>query len=175
MTKNLNFFQRKDIFGVILGSLFLDPEKSFLSHRRCHFRVWDLWPNGVSQGLGDPNILPSNHKPPFLSKPSFHGKRGQLGGKGSLCGGRFFPQREDIPSDGVLGQFSHRANMASKSVYHPLQNHFTHETSIWNYSGVSGAFALMSLQKQFLVLLVEYSYRKNCLGGFQSFPEVAVT
>ena len=36
-------------FGVIFESLFLDPEKSFLSRRKWHFWVRDLWPNGVSQ------------------------------------------------------------------------------------------------------------------------------
>ena len=39
------------IFGVIFESLFLGPEKSFLSHRKCHVWVWALWPNGVSQSL----------------------------------------------------------------------------------------------------------------------------
>ena len=52
MTQNLTLSQRRVIFGVIFESLFLDPEKSFLSHRKCHFWVWDLWPNGVSQVLG---------------------------------------------------------------------------------------------------------------------------
>ena len=48
MTQNLTLSQRKVILGVIFESVYLDPEK-FLSHRKCHFWVRDLWPNGVSQ------------------------------------------------------------------------------------------------------------------------------
>ena len=51
VTEVLTLSQGKVIFGVIFESLLLDPEKSFLGHRNCHFWV-RLWPNGVSQ----PNI-----------------------------------------------------------------------------------------------------------------------
>ena len=56
MTQNLTLAQRKVIFGAIFEPLFLDPEKSFLSHRKCHFWVRDLWPNGVSQFLEVPEV-----------------------------------------------------------------------------------------------------------------------
>ena len=49
ITQILTLSQGKVISGVIFESLFLDPEKSFLSHWKSHFWVRDLWPNGVSQ------------------------------------------------------------------------------------------------------------------------------
>ena len=52
-TQILTISQRPVIFRVIFESLSLGPDKSFLSHRKCHLWIRDL-PNGVSQ----PEIVP---------------------------------------------------------------------------------------------------------------------
>ena len=49
MTQYLTLSQRRVIFGARFESLFVDPEKSFLSHRKSHFWGRDLWPNSTLQ------------------------------------------------------------------------------------------------------------------------------
>ena len=51
------------MFGVIFESLSLGPEKSLLSHRKCHFWVRDLWPSGVSQCKAREGTGYSPHSP----------------------------------------------------------------------------------------------------------------
>ena len=117
MTQDLTLSQRKVIFGVLFESLFLDPEQSFLSHRKCHFWVRDLWPTAFHNSWSLSCLLHAYCK-------RYGNRRGALP-QSTLRGSAFGPlvgsaPIESAPSEGCFGLFYGSRSANNHSSVHSL-------------------------------------------------------